>query len=152
MTSKRWERISSQSLPVIAPGGFFCSEGVTDNPITLVLNLADIKIITKVPFHPILSKWLEAASPERSQIHMQLLFEQPADSRRMPIVIQFRCAGGPYSLSNNTSVKKSYGYKSSLILPGTSCWSCLPKRQQVLPSISASVWGILFKSQLYLEE
>jgi len=56
MTSKRWEGISSQLLPVIAPGGFFCSEGVTDNPITLVLNLADIKIITKVPFHPILSK------------------------------------------------------------------------------------------------
>lgn len=76
------------------------------------------------------------------------------NANRLPTPL---CWWAPISLSNNTSVKKSYGYKSTLILPGTSCRSPLPKkkrRQQALSclSISNAVRGIPFKSQTYLKD
>lgn len=49
------------------------------------------------------------------------------NANRLPTPL---CWWAPISLSNNTSVKKSYGYKSTLILPGTSCRSPLPKKKK----------------------
>lgn len=99
MTSQRWERISllplSLSLCVClsltastAPGGFFSGhKGVSLNPITLVLNLSNIKITPTTtnlhislllppsvcfPSAPFLSDW--KGSLKEGEICRQLLF------------------------------------------------------------------------------